>query len=493
MSRSTPAFGSIFRCTFSFTFRLTFGPAVGLRAPLLAAVGLAFFMFLMPSPVEAKGLAKAAKKGRAEKVAELIAAGDDVDERGRGGNTPLYFAALKGHAGVARLLLDAGADVDVDNDFGSTPMHVASRGGHVEVIRVLAEYGADLDARNLTGGSASGLRGGADNALLQTSVLKSSTPLEKAARAGEFEAVKVLIELGATLPAREAASQASLRGHKEIAAYIGRAGSKQRKKSRKTKASGGATELASSRPIEFGSGYRRKIAAVIGVSEYSRLNDLEGAKRDAREMAEVLRALGFDEVFELYDEKATRAGILELVGQKLRRETTAEDLAFVFFAGHGATEKLPGGETRGYLLPTEGSTDDPYVSGISMETVRDLSNRLAAKHVYYAVDACYSGGLVTKGAESEATRGLEKNRSVQVLTAGLDGQQAIESEGRGVFTTHLLEALRGEANVNGDAFVSASEIGWFVADQVGKSTGGRQTPAYGRLGGTGEILFPVKR
>jgi hypothetical protein len=41
--------------------------------------------------------------------------------------------------------------------------------------------------------------------------------------------------------------------------------------------------------------------------------------------------------------------------------------------------------------------------------------------------------------------------------------------------------------------VSASEIGWFVADQVGKTTGGRQTPAYGRLGGTGEILFPVKR
>ena len=83
-----------------------------------------------------KGIAKAAKKGNATRVAELIAAGDDVDERGRGGNTPLYFAALKGHADVARLLLEAGADVDVDNDFGSTPLHVASRGGHVDVIRV---------------------------------------------------------------------------------------------------------------------------------------------------------------------------------------------------------------------------------------------------------------------------------------------------------------------------------------------------------------------
>lgn len=447
---------------------------------------------LAPALASAKGLAKAAKKGRTAQVVELIAAGDDVDSRDRGGNTPLYYAALKGHADVARLLLDAGADVDVDNNFGSTPLHVASRGGHVEVIRVLAEYGADMDARNLTGGSASTLRGGADNTLLQTG-LKSSTPLEKAARAGQFEAVKVLIELGASVPAREAASQASLKGHTEIAAYIGRAGSKQRIKKREAQSLGGATELASSRPIEFGSGYRRKVAAVIGISQYSRLNNLEGARRDAREMAEVLRALGFDEVFELYDADATRAGILELVGQKLRRETTSEDLAFVFFAGHGATEKLSSGEKRGYLLPTEGSTEDPYVSGISMETVRDLSNRLAAKHVYYAVDACYSGGLVTAGAQSEATRGLEKNRSVQVLTAGLDGQQAIEADGRGVFTTHLLQALRGEANVNGDGFVTASEVGWFVADQVAKTTGGRQTPAYGRLGGTGEILFPAKR
>lgn len=475
----------------SLAFRTPF--ALPVQSLTRAAFVLAYCLLLLsPASADAKGLAKAAKKGRVEKVAELIASGDDVDERGRGGNTPLYYAALKGHADVVRLLLDAGADVDADNDFGSTPLHVASRGGHVEVIRVLAEFGADMDARNLTGGNASTIRGGADNTLLQTT-LKSSTPLEKAARSGQFEAVKVLIELGAALPAREAASQASLKGHSEIAAYIGREGSKSRTKKRQAEAKQGATELASNRPIEFGSGYRRKVAVVIGISEYRRLDNLEGAERDAREMAEVLRALGFDEVFELYDAEATRSRILELVGQKLRRETTEEDLAFVFFAGHGATEQLPSGEKRGYLLPTEGSTEDPYVSGISMETVRDLSNRLAAKHVYYAVDACYSGGLVTAGAQSEATRGLEKNRSVQVLTAGLDGQQAIESDGRGVFTTHLLQALRGEANVNGDEFVTASEIGWFVADQVGKTTEGRQTPAYGRLGGTGEILFQVKQ
>ena len=206
-------------------------------------------------------------------------------------------------------------------------------------------------------------------------------------------------------------------------------------------------------------------------------------------MAELLRTLGFDTVHELYDEDATRVRILELVGQKLREETSKNDLAFIFFAGHGATETLPNGEKRGYLIPTEGSAQDPYVTGISMETIRDLSNRLEARHVYYAVDACYSGGLATTAAAGEATRGDSRNSSVQVLTAGLEGQQAIEEDGRGVFTSYLIQGLRGEANLNGDDVISASEIGWFVANQVEQATGGRQTPAYGRLGGTGEVTF----
>ncbi|HEB89904.1 MAG TPA: hypothetical protein ENI85_10070 [Deltaproteobacteria bacterium] len=439
---------------------------------------------LGPGISVAASLAREAKRGNLEKVRELIAAGVDLDARGRGGNTAIYLAAQKGHADVVRALAEAGADVDVDNDFGSTPLHVAARAGHVDVIRVLAEFGADLDVLNLSGGSASGLRGGSDFALNRRA-LKPSTPLSKAARAGQFEAVKALIELGAKLPAPDAAREASLRGHDEIAAYITRATAERRKAKK-----GPSKALASSaNPIELTSDYGRKIAVVIGISRYARLNDLEGAHRDAREMAELLRTLGFDTVHELYDEDATRVRILELVGQKLREETSKNDLAFIFFAGHGATETLPNGEKRGYLIPTEGSAQDPYVTGISMETIRDLSNRLEARHVYYAVDACYSGGLATTAAAGEATRGDSRNSSVQVLTAGLEGQQAIEEGGRGVFTSYLIQGLRGEANLNGDDVISASEIGWFVANQVEQATGGRQTPAYGRLGGTGEVTF----
>lgn len=425
----------------------------------------------------------AARSGQLDTLRERIANGDDVDARDGAGNSALYHAARAGRTDLVEALVDAGADVDGVNDFGSTALHVAARYGHVDVIRVLAEAGADLDATSLSGLAQSDL---ARRSAIEAGGLQASTPLAKAARAGQREAVEALVALGATLPAREAMEQASLRGHDEIAAYLARATVERRQRDRTTAAP------APSGRFDVSVSYGRRIAAVVGISRYKRMSGLEGARDDARETADLLRSLGFDAVYELYDEEATRAGILELLGQRLRREAESEDLVFVFYAGHGTTETLANGEKRGYLLPTDGSSADPYVSGISMETIRDLSNRLAARHVYYAIDACYSGSLLQRARASSRSAGGDARRAVQVVTAGLEGQQAIERDGRGLFTTHLLQALRGEADANGDLRVTASEIGEFVADQVGMQSRGRQTPAYGHLGGTGEIAIELR-
>ncbi|MFT5444793.1 MAG: hypothetical protein ACI8W3_003852, partial [Myxococcota bacterium] len=351
-----------------------------------------------------------------------------------------------------------------------------------EVIRVLVTYGATIDAVNSPSANGNLLNDGSAAAMLRSGP-KAGTPLIKAARSGELEAVKVLIELGAALPARDAVSQAQQKGHNEIAAYITKA-----TRDRKTKGKQ-PTPFGPPDPIVFTSEYGRRIAAVIGVSKYAHQSNLEGAAKDAKDTADMLRVLGFDEVFELYDEDATREAILELLGNKLQRATTSEDLAFVFYAGHGTTETLPNGEKRGYLVPTGGSADDAYTTGISMETIRDLSNRLPAKHVYYAMDACYSGSLaVSRGQGTPNSRG-QRIQAVQMLTAGTEGQQAIEQGGRGVFTKFLLQGMSGEADRNGDDVVTATEIGWFVADQVKLATKSRQTPVYGRMSGAGEVAF----
>ena len=131
-----------------------------------------------------------------------------------------------------------------------------------------------------------------------------------------------------------------------------------------------------------------------------------------------------------------------------------------------------------------------------MTTLRDLSNRLPAKHVYFAMDSCYSGlgfvrGLTSAPKDDGYIRKVTSWRAVQMITAGQEGEVAIERGGRGVFTSFLLKALDGAADFNGDGFVTASEIGAYVPSQVTAATSNRQTPKYGTLEGNGEVVFVV--
>ena len=134
-----------------------------------------------------------------------------------------------------------------------------------------------------------------------------------------------------------------------------------------------------------------------------------------------------------------------------------------------------------------------------MDTVRDLSNRMTAKHVLYAIDACYSGLALTRGISiPKKTSGylakVTKMRAVQILAAGSEGEQAVEIGGQGLFTTYLLRALQGEADLDGDGAVTAREIGAYVRPQVTVASDARQTPQFGTIEGSGEVVFlPPRR
>jgi uncharacterized caspase-like protein len=131
-----------------------------------------------------------------------------------------------------------------------------------------------------------------------------------------------------------------------------------------------------------------------------------------------------------------------------------------------------------------------------MDTLRDLSNRLPAKQVYYAMDSCYSGlglarGISVRGNGESYVRKITSLRAVQMITAGSENEQAVERGARGLFTTYFLRGLAGEADFDQDGFVTASEIGTYVKPQVTAASRSRQTPQFGSLEGTGEVAFPV--
>ena len=85
---------------------------------------------------------------------------------------------------------------------------------------------------------------------------------------------------------------------------------------------------AQNRPVEVQL-YRKMVAVVIGIDRYADPSmNLSYAVRDAQGMEEVLRdAYGFDPVYALYNEDATKAKILELLQTRLPRETGEDDVS----------------------------------------------------------------------------------------------------------------------------------------------------------------------
>ncbi len=249
--------------------------------------------------------------------------------------------------------------------------------------------------------------------------------------------------------------------------------------------------------------YGNSWAVVIGINDYTHWPKLRYAVNDARSVAELLRTrLGFPaaNVIELYDAEATRERIVQLLGDQLSdpKKVGPEDRVFIFFAGHGITRGLPSGRDLGYIIPVDADGEHYQARAISMSHLDDFSELIPAKHVYYVMDSCYSGLALTRaGGRAEQSDNylteITRRRARQILTAGGADQQVADGGpgGHSIFTWTLLQGLEGLADADGNGFVTAAELGTYVAPVV--SSYAEQTPAFGNLVGSegGEFVFQV--
>ena len=249
-------------------------------------------------------------------------------------------------------------------------------------------------------------------------------------------------------------------------------------------------------PIQVSDFYRRSFAVVIGINNYEKWPTLEFAVEDAKAIRKKFEESGFDEITTILDKEATQRRILTALGYELPQKVDRNDRVIIYFAGHGQTEDLPTGGKKGYIIPVDADTSNYFATAISMEQIRDLSNRILAKHILYVMDSCYSGlGLSRSHGVSPNISGYLRKvasmRVVQIITAGGKGEQAQEKEGHGLFTRYFLRGLDGEADINNDGVVSGTELGSYLRPQVSNASQQAQTPLFGRLEGEGEVLFFV--
>lgn len=97
----------------------------------------------------------AARWNDVEMTDALIAAGANVKARNRFGSTPLALACTNGGAAIIERLLKAGEDANaVESDTGDTALMLAARTGKPDAVKVLLEHGATPDKTNAEGQTA---------------------------------------------------------------------------------------------------------------------------------------------------------------------------------------------------------------------------------------------------------------------------------------------------------------------------------------------------
>jgi len=223
----------------------------------------------------------------------------------------------------------------------------------------------------------------------------------------------------------------------------------------------------------------------IGIDRYQYWLPLQNPVRDCRELAEILTLRYYtDQVVELYDENATKAGIVRLFSDLVDRLKPADSVA-IFYSGHGHLDEKSG---QAFWIPCDGAVD-AYSQDRWLPNTQVLGylDKMQADHVVLVSDSCFSGDILEAGKGTPEQINIEYFRkayarvSRQALTSGARETVPDASE----FAAQLKLALQRNAEPYLDPLAIFSQVRLGVRKTI---------PLFGSLAGTkhqagGSFLF----
>ena len=129
-----------------------------------------------------------------------------------------------------------------------------------------------------------------------------------------------------------------------------------------------------------------------------------------------------------------------------------------------------------------------------MREIESISLRIRSKHVLMLFDSCFSGALfslvraVPDDISEKSTLPVR-----QYITAGREDEAVPD---KSMFKRCFLIGLEGDADLTGDGYVTGSELGMYLADNVVNYTHRQQHPQYGKINNPdldrGDFVFALK-
>lgn len=201
-------------------------------------------------------------------------------------------------------------------------------------------------------------------------------------------------------------------------------------------------------------------ALCVGIDSYENIADLFGCVADAISVKSALErngdsTLNFEVKLICATSEASYIHRTELKDSIQELFDGDSEIALFYYSGHGSIDA-----TGGYLCTSEISRAD---EGLSLNDVMTFVAQSHAKNKIVILDSCFSGAIASP--IEMPSYSLIKNGTT-VLAACGEKEYATESNGHGVFTSLMVEALYGGAmNLLGE--VSPGSIYSYIDRSLG--------------------------
>jgi len=267
----------------------------------------------------------------------------------------------------------------------------------------------------------------------------------------------------------------------------------------------------------------------VGVGTFKRPElNLANPVNDAASLARLMEgpsAPVYDksEVTLLTNEQATSANILKAMGD-IAAKALPDDLVLIFLAGHG--QQVDG---RYYFAPVDfGTRDDELFrraltatgpqstraleelfrrEGLGQDKMLPAIQSLQAARVAMVLDTCFSASIATEDAVLRRdvnttltnTLGhaagrfvLSSSTSLALDSAGSGSDQPRDAQGHGLFTSFMMRALAGEADLDRSGRIDIYELASFTKRNVEQATQDMRQPQVPAFFFAGSQFFDVR-